>query len=349
LLLDAAQIHTIFSRGVGGGFVVLFSFLHEVLSMTRKPSGFTLVELLVVIAIIGILVALLLPAVQAAREAGRRSQCSNNLKQLILATHNFHDTNRALPLGASATRLSVHAQILPFIEQLNAQNLVNFNATWNDASNAAACGTEIPIFNCPSDPQNSVPPGWAGTSYRANQGSGILNSMPASDPSDPNSSLPAPNGPFLPNGTKIGLAAITDGLSNTAAFSEHGKGDFNNGVATATDTFRPGTYPNTPDEAVAQCAAIDPNNLSLQGVSNVGAPWLQSYHSTTLYFHVSLPNTRSCMFPPGRIATTAKSQHPGGVQVALCDGSVRFVSQTIDIATWRAVGSRNGGEAIGDY
>jgi prepilin-type N-terminal cleavage/methylation domain-containing protein/prepilin-type processing-associated H-X9-DG protein len=311
--------------------------------MARKTAGFTLVELLVVIAIIGILVALLLPAVQAAREAGRRAQCSNHLKQLILGAHNYADVHKSLPPGANHRRLSTHAFLLPFLEQANVNDLVNYNASYDDPANSAALATAIPIFNCPSDPQTSLPTGWAGTSYRANQGSGLLNGMPPTDPNDPNYGYPAPNGLFMRD-NYVRLAAITDGLSNTAAFSEHGKGDFNNGAASPLDTFRPGTNPTTADEAVAQCNAIDPNDLSKQGVSDVGAPWLQGYHSTTLYFHVSGPNTRSCMFPPGRIATTAQSQHPGGVQVALADGSVRFVSQTVHILAWRALGSRNQGE-----
>lgn len=315
--------------------------------MNRKPRGFTLVELLVVIAIIGILVALLLPAVQAAREAGRRSQCINNLKQFILAAQLHHDAKKALPPSKSqGTDYSTHAFLLPFMEQANVNNLINYNIDADDPGNAAAMATEIPIFNCPSDPQSSVPAGWAGTSYRSNQGSGLLNGLPSA--SGPNSLLPEPNGPFIPR-KFLTFAAIKDGLSNTAAFSEHGKGDFNNAVSTYTDTFRPGTYPNTADEAVTMCAAVDPNDLSKQGVSDVGAPWILGYHSVTNYFHVAPPNFRSCMFPPGRIATTAQSEHPGGVQVALCDGSARFVSDTININVWRAIGSRNGGEAVGDY
>lgn len=316
--------------------------------MNRFRSGFTLVELLVVIAIIGILVALLLPAVQQAREAGRRSECSNNLKQFILAAHNYHDTLRVLPPSRTDTQLSTHACLLPYLEQQNVHNLINYSASYSHASNATALGTSIPVFNCPSDPQSSVPTGWAGTSYRANQGSELLFGLPPTDPGDPNYGMPEPNGVFIQR-RNLKLAGITDGLSNTAAFSEHCKGDFSNAVATPMDTFRPGTTPTTADEAVQQCAAIDPTNLGMQGVSDVGAPWLRGYHSTTIYFHVSGPNTRSCMFPPGRIATTAQSQHPGGVQVALADGSVRFVAATVNIIAWRALGSRNGGEALGEY
>ncbi len=90
-------------------------------------------------------------------------------------------------------------------------------------------------------------------------------------------------------------------------------------------------------------------DLSRQGFSNVGSPWLRAYHSTTLYYHVLEPNSRSCMYPPGRIATTAGSRHTGGVQVGACDGSVHFVSSSIDLGIWRALGTRAGGEVATEF
>ncbi len=87
-------------------------------------------------------------------------------------------------------------------------------------------------------------------------------------------------------------------------------------------------------------------DLTLQGYSNVGGPWTYGYHSTTSYWHSGPPNTRSCMFPPSRIMTTANSRHPGGVNVAMADGSVRFVKDTVNLAAWRALGTRNGGEIV---
>lgn len=312
-----------------------------------KRHAFTLVELLVVIAIIGILVSLLLPAVQAAREAARRMQCTNNLKQLGLATHNYLSAHSRLPLCLNGTSkpIAVHAYLLPFMEQTALYNLVDFKTSWNSPTNVAALATNVPTFLCPSQPSVNLPVGRAATNYRANQGSQLMYNKPPTSSSDPNFGMPAPNGVFISD-RSLKDAEITDGLSNTAAFSEHPLGDFNNAAVSKYDTFRPGTYPNTPDEAIQQCRAVDTTNLAMQGVSDVGAPWLQSYHSTTQYFHVAPPNSRSCMFPPGRIATAASSYHTGGVVVAMCDGSVDFYSDAIELATWRAIGSRDGGEVI---
>src|SRR5262245_48948647 len=276
----------------------------------RARSGFTLIELLVVIAIIAILIGLLLPAVQKVRESASRMQCSNNLKQIGLALHNYHDANKKLPPGRDSLGFSTHSRLLPYLEQNSVYRLINFAVAWDDAANVAAAAVPIPIFLCPSDPQTIVPNGWAGNNYRANQGSGILWGLPPTNTADPNYGYPAPNGPFFLN-SQVKITQITDGSSNTAAFSEHVKGDFSNATATdAADTFWPQTHPATADEAVAQCRAIDPGNLAFQRVSDVGAPWLQGYHSTTVYFHVGPPGDRSCMYPPGdRKSTRLNSSH----------------------------------------
>src|SRR6476469_2885621 len=187
----------------------------------REPMStrraFTLIELLVVIAIIGILIALLLPAVQAAREASRRTQCTSNLKQFAVALHSYADIYRGVfPAGRTTTDISVHAALLPQMEMQRLSDMINFSQSWNHASNAAACATNVPVFNCPSDPQSSVPAGWAGTSYRANQGSAVLWGLPSTTPTNINYNMPAPNGAFMPT-TYIGFKDILDGTSFTAA------------------------------------------------------------------------------------------------------------------------------------
>ncbi len=312
-------------------------------------SGFTLVELLVVIAIIGILVGLLLPAVQAAREAARRMQCGNHIKQLGLALQNYHSAHRAFPPArTSRNQISTHAFLLPFIEQNNIYVQIDWNQMWNSPYHQTIYGQTVPTFLCPSDNLTNKPAQLAGNNYRFNQGNQILFGNPPSNPADPNYGMPMPNGPFHLD-SHIRFADIPDGTSSTAAISEHGMGDFNNGMASKTDTFWPRTYPANPDEAYKMCEAIDPTNLSFQRFSDIGAPWLYGYHSTTFYFHVAPPNKRSCMYPPGRIMTTAKSNHTGGVTVGMCDGSVRSVNDSIEIAVWRAIGSRDAAEVVADF
>jgi len=279
--------------------------------VSRSRSAFTLIELLVVIAIIAVLIGLLLPAVQKVRDSAARVQCQNNLHQIGLAMQGYHDANKKLPPGRDAGNFSTHVYLLPHIEKQDIQDLITPSAGAGPfsgpvpAANAAAASAVVKVFLCPADPYENVPAGWAGTNYRANQGNDIL--------------FGAGNGPFVPL-KFVKLTEIVDGTSNTAAFSEHMKGDFSNAVSSPTDTFAPGTHPTTQDEALAQCRAIDPNDLSFQRVSDVGAPWIRGYHSTTQYYHVAPPGDRSCMFPPGRISTTATSGHTGGVNLLLCDG-----------------------------
>ena len=310
--------------------------------------GFTLVELLVVIAIIGTLIGLLLPAVQSAREAARRSQCSSNIKQFGVALQSYHGAKRSFPPGRNALSHSTHSFLLPFMEHETIEARIDKTKAWNDPANAAVAAMDVGTFTCPSDPARYKPSIYAATNYRANQGSGILWGNPPTVSSDPNFGMPAPNGVFYLD-SRVKFSDIDDGTSQTAAFSEHDLGDFNNGASNLTDTFWPQTNPANADEAVTQCNAIDPSNLAFQRFSNIGAPWLYGYHSTTIYFHSQTPNQRSCMFPPGRIMTAAQSSHPSGVMIGMCDASTRFIRDGVDLGIWRAIGSRDGGESASNF
>jgi prepilin-type N-terminal cleavage/methylation domain-containing protein/prepilin-type processing-associated H-X9-DG protein len=305
--------------------------------MMRRRSAFTLIELLVVIAIIAILIGLLLPAVQKVREAAARMQCSNNLKQIALSAHTYHDSYKRLPPGGDALDFSAQALLLPYIEQGNLFNTINFTLAPTDPSNAFATAQPVPVFVCPSDPQTDLPAGDGGNNYVWNYGSDLLFFSSNT------------RGVFMFGNTKVTLQSITDGTSNTAAFSERRKGDFNNAVITPeTDLFAPPLSPTTPDEAVAMCNSNswDINNPKYQFRSDYGATWIKGYH-WTLYQHVNLPNSRGCAFPPANCAMSPNSAHAGGVNLALCDGSVRFISNTISMPTWRALGTRNSGEILG--
>jgi prepilin-type N-terminal cleavage/methylation domain-containing protein/prepilin-type processing-associated H-X9-DG protein len=317
--------------------------------MSNHRKAFTLIELLVAIAIIAILIGLLLPAVQRVREAANRIQCQNNLKQMSLAVLNYENSFGFFPVGRGypdMMSLSVHSQILQWMEQDCLCTSMNMMAGPMDPGNMESMATTVKIFLCPSDSTSAIPAGMAGTNYRANEGTSLAYYYGASDPTGVNASQPPPNGVFVANAS-YRIADITDGTSNTAMFSEHIIGDFSNAIETPNgDTFNPGTTPATADQAISQCDAIDITDLAFQGESNVGAPWIYGYHSTSSYWHSAPPGSRSCEFGSSRIMTTANSKHPGGVNVALCDGSVHFVTNDIALNVWRALGTRNGGEVV---
>ena len=311
-------------------------------------SGFTLIELLVVIAIIAILIGLLLPAVQKTREAAARMKCQNNLKQIGLAIHNYHDANGVLPPGWDfATSWGALGYILPYVEQGNLANRIDLTQSISSPGNSAAVQTRISLFRCPSDVENPMPSLGAATNYHGNAGNWVVfviaRGLNANQP---------PDGVFYTGSQNLTLLSILDGTSNTAFFSERVLGDGNMGlVSPLEDTFNgPNAAPNSPssaDQAYAWCQSVDVTNPANQFPIFMGAPWGHGQHN---YQHIAPPNSRSCGWLPSlRAVMSASSRHTGGVNVLLGDGSVRFVGNGINLMSWRALGSRNGGEVVGDY
>ncbi len=328
---------------------------------TVAARGFTLIELLVVIAITAVLIALLLPAVQSAREAARRAQCVNNLKQIGVALHNYHDTLGGFPVGflyptgkiPSTTsplqyRWSALAQLSPFLEQSALFNAFNFDfaiaykptgagAFWPfHPANTSAMAVNVATFVCPSDgfgpPSDTSGP----TNYVFCTGDGA----PAGDAANA-------NGMFI-MGPSMSLRNATDGSSNTVATSEQLLGTPGDYTQTT-----PAPIPTIPARAFARVAGplLDDSSCAAAPAGwlfNKGANWWDGNYLNTLYNHHEPPDSGryDCIVYHNPGWKAARSHHSGGVNALFCDGHVQFATSSVDPLLWRGLATRAGGEIV---
>jgi prepilin-type N-terminal cleavage/methylation domain-containing protein/prepilin-type processing-associated H-X9-DG protein len=316
---------------------------------TDRPthSAFTLIELLVVIAIIAVLIALLLPAVQQAREAARRSQCKNNLKQLGLAMHNYHDVHSSLPIGSSGQSVDIGSTdgwtsgyvwlkgILPYIDMGTVYAKWDENRNYNATPNAALVQAVIPGMICPSDTQVRTYSNAQGSYPNYNYAVNLGNTTVTHNNVAGITNLDAP---FKYSGNYIGysrkLSDIVDGTSNTMLMGEIRTGQ-------VTDDVRGLTWysPN-----IGFTALNRPNSPS---PDIFGSQWC----TPEVQAKVEIFGMPCAPHPSGGTGYvfSTRSRHTGGVHILMADGAVRFLSENINMDTYRAISTMNGGEVAGEY
>ncbi len=353
-----------------------------------ERRGFTLIELLVVIAIIGVLIALLLPAVQQAREAARRISCTNNMKQIALAVHNYESANTSFPMGASFQQqnfpgggdyamwnsFSAQALLLPFVEQTALFNAINF--AWSPSTNAnspTVWQRVLDTYLCPSD---TYAGGKNINSYAASFGACTTGMFDWTDqvPAWANFQRPADSSGLFTFGRAYRMRDVIDGTSNTIAFSEWVVGNggrFYDGLAqpkryrgnllmasaaSGPNLINAGQNPQPVMDAVNACRIEFRQSGSDGKISDFkGWRWSQGTSGFSMFNTIQVPNDTfgGCRlggnpdyWPDSSYSIGAASYHPGGVNVAMADGSVKFVKSTVNQRTWWALGTRDGSEVV---